>query len=167
MAAATVATSGRKSLVRAVLVAAALVAGITPGVVSAPAASAGGQAGVFTNYRGTGIVGPCCITTGPDGALWFTNEANLSIGRISTAGDVTNVPANAAGPIVAGPDGEIWFLSGPHAIGRMTTAGEVTTFTDPSITGFGDIVVGSDGAFVVPQLRDCLARPDHHVGSGQ
>ena len=33
---------------------------------------------------------PGGITAGPDGALWFTNDGNNSIGRITTAGVVTN-----------------------------------------------------------------------------
>jgi streptogramin lyase len=39
---------------------------------------------------GTGIVGATGITSGPDGALWFTNAGNNSIGRITTSGKVTN-----------------------------------------------------------------------------
>jgi streptogramin lyase len=36
-----------------------------------------------SNYTGTGIDGPAGITTGPDGAMWFTNYDNGSIGRIT------------------------------------------------------------------------------------
>ena len=43
----------------------------------------------MTNYTGKGIDGPVGITTGPDGALWFTNSANNSIGRITIGGKVT------------------------------------------------------------------------------
>jgi streptogramin lyase len=76
-----------------VLGATVLVAAVTPAVVaSAPAASADGTAGVFTNYPGTGIASPAGITTGPDGALWFVNQGNESIGRISTTGEVSNFP---------------------------------------------------------------------------
>jgi hypothetical protein len=39
---------------------------------------------VVTNYTGTGIGAPTSITTGPDGALWFTNSGEPgSIGRIT------------------------------------------------------------------------------------
>jgi len=63
-------------------------------------------------------------TTGPDGALWFT-EANCvreqssrcivgnKIGRITTAGAVTEftIPSDGSGPhsITTGPDGALWF----------------------------------------------------------
>ena len=51
---------------------------------------------------------------GSDGALWFTNSGNNSIGRITTGGVVTNytdpgilIPE----PITAGPDGALWFAN--------------------------------------------------------
>ncbi len=44
-------------------------------------------AGVVTLFGGTGISVPQAITVGPDGALWFTNHGNDSIGRITIAGD--------------------------------------------------------------------------------
>ena len=44
----------------------------------------------MTNYTGTGISEPEGIVAGPDGALWFTNPGNNSIGRITTAGKVKN-----------------------------------------------------------------------------
>jgi virginiamycin B lyase len=37
------------------------------------------------------------ITAGPDGALWFANSANNSIGRITTKGKVTNFTGAAHG----------------------------------------------------------------------
>src|SRR5450631_808456 len=56
--------------------------------IGVPAASA--AATTVTKYTGTGIGQPWSITTGPDGALWFTNETTNSIGRITTTGTVTN-----------------------------------------------------------------------------
>lgn len=53
------------------------------------------------------------ITAGPDGALWFTDAAHNAIGRITTAGAITEYPLptpNAyPGRIVTGPDGTLWF----------------------------------------------------------
>jgi virginiamycin B lyase len=47
---------------------------------------------------------PNGIAAGPDGALWFTE--NAKIGRITTAGAITEYPiGSAARVIVAGPDG--------------------------------------------------------------
>ena len=43
--------------------------------------------------------GPYGITVGPDGALWFTENAGNRIGRISTNGEITEyiVPTSDAG----------------------------------------------------------------------
>ena len=70
--------------------------------------------------------------------LWFTNKGNNSIGRITTAGVVTNYTdpsINEPEGITAGPDGALWFTNnGNNSIGRITTAGVVTNYTDPSIS---------------------------------
>jgi virginiamycin B lyase len=56
---------------------------------------------------------PGFITTGPDGALWFTEFNASQIGRVSTAGAITEfaVPTKQSGPdgITSGPDGALWF----------------------------------------------------------
>src|SRR6266516_4026608 len=56
---------------------------------------------------------PVGITAGPDGNLWFTEIASNNIGRISTAGVITEfaVPTANSAPalIMAGPDGNLWF----------------------------------------------------------
>ena len=56
----------------------------------ASSATANAAAPVVTLYPRTGIDQPASITTGPDGALWFTNPGNESIGRITTAGVISN-----------------------------------------------------------------------------
>ena len=99
---------------------------------------------------------PFRITSGPDGALWFTTFT-AKIGRISTAGVVT--PFSFAGvgtsiDITTGPDGNLWFTYGntddafPHAsVRRLTPAGVITIFEmpDPRSQTWG-ITVGQDGA---------------------
>jgi virginiamycin B lyase len=96
-------------------------------------------------------VGEGTITTGPDGALWFTYSGNNSIGRITTAGVDTQypVPAPSSNPggITAGPDGALWFTENT-AIGRITTAGKVTEFPLPSFSSDAGpgITLGPDGA---------------------
>ena len=83
-------------------------------VVPWVASTANASTPVVTNYTGTGISDPDGITAGPDGALWFTNDANNSIGRITTAGAVTNYTGTGiSGPvgITAGPDGALWFTN--------------------------------------------------------
>ena len=68
-----------------------------------------GDITTFTDPAGD-VSEPEDITTGPDGALWFTNFANGRIGRITIAGDVTTF-ADPAGNvdlpdgITTGPDG--------------------------------------------------------------
>jgi len=67
---------------------------------------------------------PALITSGPDGALWFTEQGGNEIGRITTAGVITEFPiptanSNALG-IAAGPDGALWFTENfPNKIGRI------------------------------------------------
>lgn len=62
------------------------------------------------------------ITTGADGALWFT-YAPSTIGRLSTDGTITSLQTpTAGGPeiITTGPDGNIWFTLGRgNKIGRI------------------------------------------------
>ena len=55
--------------------------------------------------------------------MWFTNSGNNSIGRISTAGVVSNyTDPSISGPqrIAAGPDGALWFTDYFYSIGRIT-----------------------------------------------
>ncbi len=107
--------------------------------------------GSLTTFSGPSISFPEGITTGPDGALWFTNNGTNTIGRITTSGAVSNFadPSVDASPtaITTGPDGDLWFTnSGSNSIGRMTTAGAVTIYTSLSINGPSDITAGPDGA---------------------
>jgi streptogramin lyase len=93
---------------------------------------------------------PIGIALGPDGALWFAEE-NVSnkIGRITTAGAITEFPAsnpNVSGGITAGPDGNLWFTEYNH-IGRITTAGVITEFPTLTSNGYAQgICSGPDGA---------------------
>ena len=69
--------------------------------------------------------GPAGITTGPDGALWFTESAANQIGRRGADGNFNEyaLPTPDAAPngIVGGPDGNLWFTeTKAHAIGRLT-----------------------------------------------
>jgi virginiamycin B lyase len=112
--------------------------------------TAGPSEGKVSFYSDPSIVGSGAITPGPDGALWFTNPGNSSIGRITTTGVVSNyTDASISDPwrIVAGPDGALWFANnGNNSIGRITTTGVVTNYTGPGIAGPGGITVGPDGA---------------------
>jgi virginiamycin B lyase len=106
--------------------------------------------GAVTPYTDPGISFPLAITVGPDGAMWFTNSGNNSIGRITTDGivsDYTDPNILNPGGIAVGSDGALWFTNyGNNSIGRITTAGVISTYTDPSIPEAGPITAGPDGA---------------------
>ena len=123
---------------------------------NAPAGSIGRitTSGEVTNFTDTRINYPMGITAGPDGALWFTNSGNYSIGRITTGGAVSIYTADpGASPcgITAGPDGALWFTSvgntSANSIGRITIGGEVSRFTDISLSvGYPHAITkGPDG----------------------
>ncbi len=121
--------------------------------------------------------GPVAITTGPDGALWFTeavgagnNIAMGAIGRITLDGTITEYPVSSpAYSIVTGPDGALWFgefsggFSETAVIGRITTGGAVTEYSPPpgssSLGPFG-ITSGPDGAlwFTEPERGGIIGR---------
>lgn len=81
---------------------------------------------------------PISITTGPDGALWFTNDYSteggpVDIGRITTTGKFSFYylaqGGNFGGPIISGPDGRLWIGFGFAGIGRLapgTPPGQLT-----------------------------------------
>jgi len=80
--------------------------------------------------------GPYAITAGPDGNLWFVEQTGNMVGRITTAGVITQfaIPTANSAPfgITLGPDGNLWFTESVGKIGRITTAGTITEFTIPA-----------------------------------
>lgn len=134
----------------AVLLATVLMTSISGGASAAPA-------GEFTTFRlGEGGYGGNAIASGPDGNMWFTNNANNSIGRITPSGKVAyfEVPTDASltnsvglFSIAAGPDGNMWFTGFySNVVGTVTPAGRVTTYPVPidGMLPLG-ITAGSDG----------------------
>jgi virginiamycin B lyase len=102
-----------------------------------------------------GTVGPRTIAEGPDGALWFTENACRTtcisqIGRISPSGAVTEYPTpHPTSVVAAGPDGALWYTNGYpiNSIGRIATDGTVTEYPIPTPNSDpGDITLGPDGA---------------------
>ncbi|WP_199614091.1 virginiamycin B lyase family protein [Paenibacillus alkalitolerans] len=59
---------------------------------------------------------PSFITTGADGALWFTENQSNRIGRITVDGDIREFPIPSAN---AGPVGAVWFAEECSQIGRL------------------------------------------------
>ena len=74
-----------------------------------------------------------------------------NIGRITTAGVITEFPISTApsfpGGITAGPDGNVWFAENyGNNIGRITTAGVITEFPVPTAASMPNrITAGPDG----------------------
>ena len=96
------------------------------------------------------------IAAGPDGALWFTEQLANRIGRITTAGVITDeksIPPGTSGisgpqpiRIVLGPDARLWFTEAntPDQVGRVDTGFNFTMFTTPSQPNW--LTSGPDGA---------------------
>jgi streptogramin lyase len=107
----------------------------------------------------TAQAGLARIASGPDGALWFTELAANKIGRITTAGSITEypVPTAASEPhgITAGPDGAVWFTEfAANKIGRIATDGTITEYPIPTAgSGPREIVAGPDGALWFTQFN--------------
>lgn len=93
------------------------------------------------------------ITAGPDGALWFTEYSSSRVGRITTAGSITedwSATSPLIGPIdiAAGLDGALWVTASlNNQIGRVTTAGVIGSYslTSGNPRPYG-ITAGPDGA---------------------
>src|SRR5579862_1643518 len=77
------------------------------------------------------------ITTGPDGALWFTEYFGNNIGRITTTGVINKYPVPAVSGlplgITLGPDGALWFTEyGGNKIGRVSVEGIFKEYQVPT-----------------------------------
>jgi streptogramin lyase len=96
--------------------------------------------------------GPKFITTGRDGAVWFTELSGDRIGRIEPYTlDLTEFalpPGSHPEMIVAAPDGTIWFAEhGTNKIGHMSRTGTLVELPvpTPASAPYG-IAVGPDGS---------------------
>ena len=75
-----------------------------------------------------GSPAPRYITAGPDGALWFTDGGDDSIGRITTGGQVSEYPIGTTKPAspqgIVSSAGELWFAeAGLDALGSVDPNG--------------------------------------------
>lgn len=101
------------------------------------------------------------MTLGPDGAVWFTDTGTHALGRITTAGTLTEYPTTllpsfTSGGIATGSDGALWFTSyvgistPPYSahdlIGRYSPATGFTSFAVTPGSAPSGIAAGSDGA---------------------
>lgn len=80
---------------------AALVAGVgAVGLIAAETPDASAVTGTISEFSvTTAFSGADKITAGPDGNLWFTEMVANKIGRITTAGVVTEFPVTRMAPI--------------------------------------------------------------------
>ncbi len=120
-------------------------------LLSLPAVSLAQQIAIGGYNVPTARSSPSRITVGPDKALWFTEGSGNNIGRINTAGYVTEypVPTAASGPlgITLGPDRALWFTEYQSGkIGRITPAGTITEYPLPASSYPAEITAGPDGA---------------------
>ena len=84
------------------------------------------------------------------GALWFTNSAGNSIGRITTKGEVTNyAAAGVVNPIgiTNGAGRSLWFTDSydPGSFGLISTSGRIIIHTSAEIDDPVGITTGPDG----------------------
>lgn len=96
------------------------------------------------------------MTLGGDGALWFTDQQNNAIGRMTGSGAFTEYPlpsSNALGlpwfglwQIATACDGTVWFTE-PNAgkVGRIDSAGKIAEFALPSAGGYPDAIAANTG----------------------
>lgn len=103
------------------------------------------------------------VVTGPDGNLWFDDEGNGVIGEIMPDG--TYGLQQSVGPgqgpssgITVGPDKRLWFTLFGGGVGRMTTSGKVTIFTDSQGSFPQGITTGPDGALWFAQSDGTVGR---------
>ena len=122
-----------------------LAAGCLNGVCSQGAV--GSSIGAFSEFPiPTAKSEPGGLTVGPDGNLWFIEQATGRIGRVTPSGAISDflIPSGG-GPespaLAAGADGNVWFSGG--VVGRITPSGVVTEF--PQAGGIAGLVPGPNG----------------------
>jgi virginiamycin B lyase len=93
---------------------------------------------VTHTYTDPTLSSPAAIAVGSDGDLWFVNNTNNSIGRITTSGTISNYTDPSIDMpiwIAAGSDGALWFSNNAtDSVGQITSAvtPEVKSFTPSS-----------------------------------
>ncbi|MBU6148209.1 MAG: hypothetical protein KGP10_08580 [Actinomycetales bacterium] len=139
------------------LLAGVMVASLAQGSAAAPPSAAAAPIRGATSFDlGPAGYGGNDIVAGPDGNMWFTNNANNSIGVITPKGAVKyfpipTVPSQSMGSglfeLTAGPDGNMWFTGFyDNVIGKVTPLGVVTLYLVPlpKANPYG-ITAGVDG----------------------
>src|SRR5262249_35727314 len=114
------------------------------------------------------------ITAGSDGNLWFSEPGTSRLGRITTAGAVTEFETPAAssqpGGVTTGPDGHIWFTNpGGEQVGQGGLAKLIVVNPNPIMTQAGVssllTVASFKSAALNPQTGDFTAVIDWGDGT--
>lgn len=77
---------------------------------------------------------PTWLAAGPDGNLWVNDRDGDAVWRVTPDGVASPFRGGGIdrpGDIVAGIDGALWFTNAGQTIGRLTTAGAISTFPTP------------------------------------
>ncbi len=124
--------------------------------------------GDLKNFHASGSGEIVSMTTGPDGAVWYSKFSPGSlfgprasggvIGRMSADGSprVFEPPRPDLLPssLIAGPDGALWFTVGlGDGVGRMTTSGKFSYVSLPDGRSADSIAFGPDGALWYTDAR--------------
>jgi streptogramin lyase len=90
---------------------------------------------------------PGSITAGREGDLWFTNSSSKKIGRITTAGVVTEYSVSGKPQdITTGLEGDLWFTqSGAYNVGKITPSGALTEYKVHGGESIESIAVAPNG----------------------
>ena len=104
----------------------------------------------FNTYSTTSASSdPEFIVAGPDGNMWFTEFTAGKIGKITTAGLITEYPTpSSTNPrtITVGPDNNLWFtLDGPNG----NSIGKIVIASLPAMAIFQNPTSGSPSPFFI------------------
>ncbi len=89
---------------------------------------------------------PTNLVAGPDGSLWFNEQAESMIGRVNTDGEIVTYPLSGGGNpfqvpaepmgMTEGPEGNLWIAEqNLGRIGRLSPSGELREFPIPLPAG--------------------------------
>ena len=119
---------------------------------------------------------PRAITSGSDGNRWFTEGTEFTgapakIGRITSAGAVTEFPVDCNGCIITdiarGPGDTLYFTSNDASLGSINTAGQqLASVPLPNSSALGgNLAVHGDDVWITDFNNDSLWR--YNITSGQ
>jgi streptogramin lyase len=109
--------------------------------------------GTITLYSSYRFGGTHCIARGPDGNVWYTDDLDSYVGKVTPSGDFTEFPVpNTTGDqqsfptgIVLGPDGNLWVSDRFNVLSSITPSGTFNGYLAAKTSyGLAGIVVGPD-----------------------